>query len=159
MSKKSVYLCGPIGGCTFEEANDWRESLREVLQPLECVSPLRPFKFPDRGIILSAYGEPGPGIADYSLRFQRDHADVHWCDALLVNFIGAKRKSIGSAMEIAWACERRIPIVVAMEPGNVNEDVFLEYFAGAENRVYTLAHAVNKLRWIFNLPQYETSND
>lgn len=156
MSKKSIYLCGPIGGCTFEEANGWREQLREVLHPLECVSPLRPFDV--GGLIMSAYGEPGPGIADYPTRFLRDRDDVHWSDALLVNFIGAKRKSIGSAMEIAWAFQRCIPIFVAMEPGNANEDLFLEFFVGEEYRHHTLADAVNHVRKHFNLPTYEIPN-
>lgn len=145
-----IYLCGPIGGCTFDECNEWRKRCSDALMPMMTFSPLRPFPNGD-----AAYGLPGPGVAPWARRFQRDRFDVHTCDGILVNFIGSKRKSIGSAMEIAWAVQRKIPISLAMEPGNVNEDIFLNFFAGPENIHPTLARAVNHLRKAFGHPEYE----
>ncbi len=46
----------------------------------------------------------------------RDHQDVITADVVLVNLLGAcQRVTIGTVMEIAWAWDRQIPVVVMIE--------------------------------------------
>lgn len=45
----------------------------------------------------------------------RDRFDTMRCDVLLVNLLGAKKISIGTIMEIAWADAKRTPIICVME--------------------------------------------
>lgn len=52
----------------------------------------------------------------------RDRFDTLRATAVLVNLLGASRVSIGTVMEIAWAYDHKIPVVVAMEPeGNLHD--------------------------------------
>jgi hypothetical protein len=51
---------------------------------------------------------------------QRDYFDVCRSTALLVNFLGAKKLSIGTPMELAWTYHLRKPVVVVMEEDGTN---------------------------------------
>lgn len=58
--------------------------------------------------------------------FKRDKYDVMSCDAMLVNLLGAKRVSIGTMFEMAWAEDHGKPIVLIMEDeGNLHEHCFV----------------------------------
>lgn len=41
-----------------------------------------------------------------------DRMDIMRCDIIIVNFLGAKRVSIGTVMEITWADAWRKPIII-----------------------------------------------
>ena len=42
MSKPSVYLAGPIKGLTFDEGQEWRDVITDMLEPeIDAFSPLR----------------------------------------------------------------------------------------------------------------------
>ena len=45
----------------------------------------------------------------------RDHWDVVTADALVIDFTHAKQVSIGTIMEIAWAYERRTPVIAIID--------------------------------------------
>ena len=60
----------------------------------------------------------------------RDRMDVMRCDMVIANFLGAKKVSIGTVMEIAWADAFRKPIVVVMEKGNIHEHSMLNQVSG-----------------------------
>jgi len=164
-----IYLVGPIGGQTWEQATGWRYLVASLLQPLDCRSPLRPMNGMDiaqsthldkSGLLQGQDDEKVP----FSKLFDRDYGDVDAADALFINFIGATRKSIGSAMEISRGFKRGIPMVMAMEPGNINEDVFLEeHFKHPSQemncRCHTLKAAVNAMRAIFSLPAYDLGDN
>jgi nucleoside 2-deoxyribosyltransferase len=147
----TVYLCGPIGGLTFREANTWRQIAKYNLEPqMKVLNPLRDME----GTGLKCYGDPlngdGEGIAPFDDRFLRDYADVMGCDAVLANFHGARRKSIGSAVELGWAFQRGIHVVTVMPKGNINEDIFLERCMGI--RVDTLFEGVEWIHKAFGKP-------
>jgi nucleoside 2-deoxyribosyltransferase len=64
---------------------------------------------------------------DHSIRtnrgiLRRDHHDCVTSDLIFINFLDSRSKSLGTAMEIAWAYDRHIPIIIIMEKsGNLHE--------------------------------------
>jgi len=40
-ARLTVYLCGPIAGCTDNEAMDWRERIKDALPELNHLDPMR----------------------------------------------------------------------------------------------------------------------
>jgi nucleoside 2-deoxyribosyltransferase len=55
----------------------------------------------------------------------RDHNDCTRADLLFVNLLGTQKVSIGTSMEMAWAWEKRIPIVCLMEKDNCHQHIML----------------------------------
>lgn len=84
----TVYLAGPINGCTDEEARGWREAAKTALG--------RPFLFSD------------PMVRDYRMAEEEyaeeivggDLYDIRNAHVILVN---ATRPSWGTAMEVVYA--------------------------------------------------------
>lgn len=73
--------------------------------------------------------------------YTRDRFDSMRCDVLLVNFLGAKKVSIGTVMEIGWADSRKIPIICAIEPeGNPHDHPMIREAVGF--RVPTVDEAI-----------------
>lgn len=150
----SVYLAGPISGLTYDQADDWRRIAYDELARggIHAMSPLR-YKEYLRHMVA---GELSPTCAGYgelhclsSPRgiMTRDRMDATRCDALLVNFLGATRVSIGTVMEIAWADAHRIPVVCVMEEsGNPHEHAMISEAIGF--RVKTLDEAIHVVRAI-----------
>jgi hypothetical protein len=120
--KKKVYLSGPISHLTFSEAklvrSDFLEISRSVLGTLHdsiCyVDPLRGKDLDPNEILTPSIPTTAQKISNKYI-FNRDYFDVHHADALLVNLLGAKKVSIGTVFEMAWAYEKRIPTVVVIE--------------------------------------------
>jgi hypothetical protein len=52
---------------------------------------------------------------------KRDRWDVFSSDLILVNFVGAKKVSIGTVMEIAWADALNKYTIIAMEDDNIHQ--------------------------------------
>lgn len=85
---------------------------------MKPLSPMRGKAYlSDKGVLQADCDPYGALSALSSNRgiLTRDFNDVTTCDVLLVNLLGAKAPSIGTAMEIAWAFQKRTPIVAAME--------------------------------------------
>lgn len=145
MQKPKIYLAGPISGLSLTEATTWRNDVsRRLLRDFNCVSPLRGAeKQPE------AYFNPnGERWSTMKRIVARDHNDVITSDAILVNFIGAKKYSRGTGMEIAWAFDRRIPIFMAIDDGNPNWDPFMaEMVPFMDGNIFD---AVQTLRLFFN---------
>lgn len=147
-----VYLAGPISGLTYDGAEDWRTTARQELasHQIKAVSPLRGKDYL-RGIPALTADCAGYGALNCMSSprriMTRDRYDATRCDALLVNLLGAERVSIGTVMEIAWADQCRIPIIVAMEEsGNVHEHAMITEAIGF--RVPTLAEAIHVIKAI-----------
>lgn len=147
MTRPSVYLAGPITGESYQAATDWRTQIAILLsvpddpeRRIAAFSPLRckPYLAGEQALAQS--------YEQYVLSsargiFTRDYHDCRNCDALIVNFLGATRVSIGTVMEIAWAVAFQKPVIVIIEPeGNVHEHVMLSECYGF--RVTTLEQAV-----------------
>lgn len=123
-----VYLCGPINGCTDEEAKDWREAVKSELP--NCIDPM---KRDYRGVEAVAYRE----IVDL------DKQDVRNADAILVNYV---KPSVGTAMEVLYAWQLGKPIIIWCKEGE-NLSPWLRYHNTAI--VHSLDDALKKLEsWL-----------
>ncbi|HYD07505.1 MAG TPA: nucleoside 2-deoxyribosyltransferase [Reyranella sp.] len=147
---KKVYLAGPITGLDYKGATDWRDEAITKLQPIAGMSPMRGKDYlrnlasmPHKSDELAAIGHV---LSSSRGIMTRDRYDCTTCDVLLVNFLGAQRVSIGTVMEVAWADANRIPIVCAMEKGNVHEHGMVDEAIGF--RVDTLDEAIRICRII-----------
>lgn len=173
---QKVYLAGPITVLTFDGAEDWRAYVKERLEnngnsyfdPSTGTHKFVPGSFKTTGVkalsplrnqeYLRSAGEL-TAEAKECLRYQcplttargltvRDRDDAMKCDVLFVNLLGAKKVSVGTVMEIAWADAVRTPIVVAIEPdgSNVHEHAMINEAIGF--RCPTLDEAIRVTRSI-----------
>lgn len=125
--KGIIYLCGPITGCTFEEAKyGWRKKVYNHLNPIgiTCLSPLRhltadQLKEGDMHSMNPDGAEVGVLSTPKGLT-ERDRFDTMRSDIIFCNLLGAERVSIGSMIELGWADANRIPILACMEPDNIH---------------------------------------
>jgi len=127
MSKLLVYLAGPISGCDYLECTDWRAYVAEALDSAEvkCLSPMRNKEMLAEEEYMNPLGYDHPLTTQRGVQ-TRDHNDCIRSDLLFVNLLGAERVSIGTVMELAWAWEKRIPIVCLMEKDNCHQHIMLK---------------------------------
>lgn len=98
-----VYLAGPINACSDEEVTRWRTDARAHLEPRghEIVDPAdRDF----RGVENETFESIVEG----------DKADIDGCDLVLAY---CWQPSYGTAMELLYAWERKIPVVAVVPNG------------------------------------------
>lgn len=102
---KYVYLAGPIQDA--KDPSGWRIEMSNTLRNSRLcgIDPFHQGVFDDKG----HEAHTARSIVD------RDHYHSTRCDLLLVNFLDATRVSIGTVMEIAWAYDKHIPIVVIVD--------------------------------------------
>lgn len=127
-----VYLAGPITGLEFGEAVDWRDYVEDDLfthsvhgdtEPWLAFSPLH-----GKEEVAEAYeGLPLPDSfeGDESVA-DEDFDYIDRCDAVLANFSGAQRVSIGTCVELgyAFARDKRI-ITVIPERATIHDHLFI----------------------------------
>lgn len=115
---KRVYLCGPITGCTYDEATVEREKMVEKFKErgVEALSPMRGkiFYLESRNEALKAKGHVEIMSTDKAI-VKRDKNDVKNSDLIFADLRGAKKTSIGSMVEYGWADAMGIPIITVME--------------------------------------------
>ena len=116
--KMVVYLSGPITGLTYAGAVSWREhaTVRLTEGGLHVLSPMRGYQSLEahyREKELPPGGHRRAAITDRAL-MKRDYADVHRAEILLVNFLEARERSIGSSFELGWATYKGKFVVVCM---------------------------------------------
>jgi nucleoside 2-deoxyribosyltransferase len=129
MSKKALFLAGPLTGLSYGDALDWRTYVESKL-PSDVIafSALRGKEHVAKEAVLKD-SYPEHLLSSPQGTITRDRYDVSRCDALFVNFLKAERVSIGTIMEMAWADARRIPIILAMEKGNIHDHAFVRQVA------------------------------
>lgn len=115
MTKPSLYLAGPITNQPWESVVEWRNYVTKQCHPdIDCFSPLRgKIYLAGETSIKDQYNEHI--MSTQRAILARDHYDATRRDLLFVNLLEAERVSIGTVMEIAWAHEARIPIVLCMK--------------------------------------------
>lgn len=127
VSSPTIYLCGPITGCSFEEAKyGWREEVFSALMPeITCLSPLRHLHTDqlDTGDLkkMSPQGAKVGCLSTPRGLTERDRFDTLRSDLVFCNLLGATKISAGSMIELGWADAMRIPVLLIMEPGNVHD--------------------------------------
>lgn len=149
MNKAKVYLAGPITGCNWGESEDWRDEFKRLTAETNIAgySPMRGKEY------LKKEAEISDSYQNMKMSTQRaimarDFWDVTTSDAILVNFTEAKRVSIGTVMECAWAWQLKKPLIVIMEPGNLHEHSMLR--EATDWHVQTLDEAIAILLTLFN---------
>lgn len=140
---KTIYLAGPITGCSFEGCTDWRNDVINRLKPfgIKGLSPMRAKDYlAKEKNITGSYEDKVMSCARGIMT--RDRFDSRRCDVILVNFLGAKKVSIGTVMEVAWTDLIRTPIICVMEKeGNPHDHPMITEAVGF--RVETLDEAVD----------------
>ena len=101
MTKKTIYLSGPIMDEHAGTAREWREAAGQLLsKEFRLLDPMRR-KFVDRQV------DSANEIVEFDLQ------DVRTADILLVNY---NRPSIGTSMEVFYAAHDLGKFVVAFSP-------------------------------------------
>lgn len=95
-----IYLCGPINGCTDDEATTWREWFKSNVVG-EFVDPM---KRDYRGREADEYRE----IVDL------DKRDIRGVDVVIVMYV---KPSVGTSMEVFYAWTLGLPVIVIDESG------------------------------------------
>lgn len=123
--KLKVYLVGPITGYAFEEVAQWRREF--CANPPEGtigIDPLR--KRPELATSAVIAGEyPTHRLASKDGILAQNKYDVMRSNVIFANFLGKKRRSLGSDIEFAWAFFAWKRIVVAMEEGNPHDHPYV----------------------------------
>lgn len=115
-----VYLAGPIGGLSYEEAtNGWRMRATSILSDsrIRVYSPMR-YKEALAGTEClddQKYDRP---LTTPPAILARDTYDVRSADILLVNLAGSKRVSIGTMVELGIAHALNKPMVIVNDAVN-----------------------------------------
>lgn len=142
MSYKYIaYLAGPITGCSFTGATDWRDEAVKMLdKSIAGMSPLRGKAY------LSQVDDIKDTYEDIALSSAkgitaRDFNDCKRADVVIVNFDNAEKVSIGTVMEIAWAKAFNVPCVVVMGEDSVHNHAMIRESVGFV--VETLEEAVH----------------
>jgi nucleoside 2-deoxyribosyltransferase len=110
---KTLYLCGPINGCTDAEANDWRTAVK-ALWPGDCLDPMR----------RDYRGREAESVREI---VELDKIDVTRADAVLVS---CDKPSWGTAMEVIYAWMIGKPVVVVC-PSGMSISPWLRYHSHA----------------------------
>ncbi|HON21918.1 MAG TPA: hypothetical protein P5345_01715 [Candidatus Paceibacterota bacterium] len=118
MKEYLVYTGGAISGLTYEECVGWRIYVASEMPPhIHILSPMRGKENLNDGKIINGSYEQHPLCSQKGI-LCRDHYDVCRAHLVLMNFLGAKKLSIGSIMEVAWAYAYRRPLITLMEEDN-----------------------------------------
>lgn len=100
----TLYLCGPINGCTDEECTNWREYVKGVWL-MDTIDPMR-------------RDYRGREVESVNEIVELDKIDVMNADVVLVNY---DKPSVGTSMEVLYAWERgKLVVVVAKEGASIS---------------------------------------
>lgn len=125
MTKPLIYLAGPITGVSYDTTVAWRDDVSLAFgDSFTCYSPMRHKEYLAGEVsIADAYSDKI--MSGQRGIFGRDMFDVQRTDALFINFLDARRVSIGTVMEMTLAWYMRHPVVVVMETENIHRHSML----------------------------------
>lgn len=131
-NKPTVYLAGPIVGCTKGEANDWRIYVADKLanHSIIGVSPLR-----CEPLIGERYtlGNMDPRFGTAKAIGSKNNYDVHKCDMTLAYIptpTEGRRHSWGTMCELSWAYILGKPGILVSDDADVRNHPVLNATAG-----------------------------
>ena len=122
MTRKKIYLAGPISGLTYAEgALGWRETIKALLPEFDLFSPMRAKDFlATEGVLEGSYDQMPMSSTNGILG--RDRNDVKTGDLMIACFLEAPFRngetilSLGTAMEFGWADAWRVPVIMVAVP-------------------------------------------
>lgn len=125
--KQLVYLAGPITGTSYTDSTEWRLHTKNRLETESNIIGINPLRSKDylkeEKSIRMSYPEH---IMSTSKSITvRDLNDVKRSDALLVNFIGATKISVGTLLEVGTAYALGIPIITVMKDDCIHQHAML----------------------------------
>ena len=127
---KYIYLAGPLTAQSFDQSNTWRKLVQQSLPDhIRTLSPLRGLEHLNEEADLKHTYANHPLTTAKGLTM-KDYNDVDRSDALLVNFLGATKVSIGTVMEISRAAAKSIPVICVMEEDNLHRHPILNQACG-----------------------------
>ena len=128
----NLYLAGPITGCTYKGATNWRHSFgaRAAELGYNAYSPMRGKEDLKKIRRLRPHGYDSPMSTDQAI-VRRDSFDVRRADVVLANLVGAEIVSIGTMFELAWAYALGKYVIIVIEDKNIHGHAFVEQSASA----------------------------
>ncbi len=111
---KTIYLCGPINGCTDEECTTWREHVKTLWGGRTLDPMRRDYRGKEHGSVNEIV--------------ELDKVDVMNSDVVLVNY---DKPSVGTSMEVLYAWERGKIVVVVSKYGREGLSPWLLYHSHA----------------------------
>lgn len=142
---RTVYLAGAITGCDRNEANDWRHDVinRLAHHNIAGISPLR-----CEPLIGDRYQltHQDPRFGTAKAISSKNFFDVQSCDLTLAYMpqeVNARRLSIGTLMELAWARALGKPTILVSDYPFILEHPVVQ--ANASWTLSTLEEAVDVL--------------
>ncbi len=143
-----VYLGGPIDGLSFDESTDWRRTAKNVLESygFKAMSPMRGKDYLRNESVITGSYEQHPMSSEQGI-LGRDMFDVRHCDALLINYEGALKTSIGSVMEQmqAYDFHKYICVVMPLNANNFHDHPFVRRTASIIVPTLEMAYDVLRL--------------
>ncbi len=129
----TVYLLGPIIGTSKQDMLGWRGEAKERLRSsgYKVLSPLtgEALLWPHKKIDTTAASRYPQGVGRST--WNADRARIKSCDIVLANFLGSKKVSIGSIIELTWAFEWSKLSVLIMSQRNPHRHPWIrEVMAG-----------------------------
>ena len=126
-----LYLAGPITGISYGDSIDWRKYVADRMPPqIKVLSPMRGKNILKNEKNVKSSYEDNPLSSGKGITC-RDRFDVKRADAILVNFLDAKKVSIGSVLEFGWGDNGIKPIILVIEKeGNPHDHPMLREIAG-----------------------------
>ena len=122
-----IYLAGYISGNAIEECSEWRNYLIEIYRKNKDIKFINPLAGHDtKSISLNGLTSdiPNKGI------IYKDYNSVINSDLIIVNLdtFGEDRPLIGTIAELAWAWEKKIPVIAFGGKNYYYKHPFLEEF-------------------------------
>lgn len=126
MDKRTIYCVHPINGLSFKDVTDYYTYAVAYLQNCgyDVLYPLVARGECNRDMTFRATGSEKVPCATNHAIYERDRWMVQQSDIVFADLTGAKRISIGSVMELAWASYLGKHTVVAMEKTNIHRHAF-----------------------------------
>jgi nucleoside 2-deoxyribosyltransferase len=123
-----IYVAGIMSGCSFKEVKDRFYPVVNRLTEMGflVLHPLlgKEKHYRDDTILKPTFDRPSPFTTNNAIT-RRDHWMVHQCDIIWMSLLGAEEKSLGCAMEIAWAYDNNKHIITLMEKDNCHKHAFI----------------------------------
>jgi len=130
MTNKTVYLAGPIAGCTEAEAKDWREVVSGQLAyaNITGISPLRG-ETPTNGRFDAEDFCPKTARAIGA----KNEFDVRNCDMVLayfpLNANSGQPLSLGTIVEMGWAKAMNKPVILVTQDRYLTSHPLIQHCA------------------------------
>lgn len=129
IQKPIIYLAGPMSGCTWREATEWRDYTKQELKAYyDCISPCVPMRIQDLDEMIGLQTQEDMTLPIYQTATgvtSQDEWFIDKADWVLANFTNATKVSIGTIWELGYAWGRHKKIISVFNSDNVHNHPFV----------------------------------